>query len=230
MEAFDLIETKNKKLRESKEYKIAMEAIANLWNSGIILRGSGYCHSLSDMIHKIFLCNNIKSRLVECSVVVTTKNPPTLNLLGEEFSESTEKTRTGEQMNTHVICITETPIQMIIDLSVYYMYPMTKVPFICEELIEDKKSDISGVYKIEYPNSTWIYQEKKEQKIPEIHQTSILKRYKTDKKIFDSIDKINKVLMVTTTIIILNFIRGGYDFSQKYIIKDNGFGPTRLMK
>lgn len=220
--------TNNKKLLESQEYKTVMDVVTELWNSGIIKRSAGYCHSISDMIYKILLSKNIKCKLMECSLTVTTNNPPTLNLIGEERVHPDTQTTNGNLMNTHVVCVTDTPIKMIIDLSVIGFMDVTKVPFICEELIEveNEHNSILGIYKVEFPNSLWIYHEKRNQKIPEIHQESIMDRYKTDKKIFDKISNINKIVAMLILLTSLNFIRGLYDFNQKYLIKSNGFGPN----
>lgn len=208
--------TKNKKLLETKEYNIVMDAIAHLWDSGIIQRGSGYCYSISDMVYKILLANDIKCRLMECSLTIATKNPPSLNIIGEEHIFSPSETRNSNIMNTHVVCITNTPVKMIIDLSINDVFDLTGVMFVCEELVEDENSSISGIYKINYPNSTWIYHEKRQSKIPQIHQDSIIKRYETDKKIFDKFQYFNKVIIITLCITSLNMIRGMYDFYQNY--------------
>lgn len=216
--------TTNKNLLETKEYKIVTESIRNLWDAGIIQRGSGYCHSISDMIYKILIANDIKCRLMECSLTVATKNPPSLVLVGEEHVYSSKQTREHiNMMNTHVVCITNTPVRMIIDLSVNDFFPKTNIPYVCEELVEDESSSIPGIYKINYPNSTWIYHEKRESKIPQIHQESIIKRYKTDEIIFNKFKVINRLLISICIITGVNFIRGTYDHFQKYVIRDNVF-------
>lgn len=215
----------NPRLSDSIEYQQIIGTIRDLYINGVIQRSSGYCLSSSDMVYKILSANGIKSRIVECSLVIKTHNPPTLNIVGED---NLFEITSSNIMNSHVVVITETEVPMIIDLSIGHLYEYTNVPFILDELVED--TERKSVYKITYPNSTWVYQEKSNSKVPEIYQSSILNRIKTDKKIFKDIDYIKKIIYFIIIISSLNFFRGSYDFYQKYVNKSNGFGPVQTQR
>lgn len=216
----------NPKLSNIREYQQIIGTIRDLYTNGVIQRSSGYCLSASDMVYKILSANDIKCRMVECSLVVKTHNPPSLNIIGDD--NLLEIANNNNIMNSHVVVITETEIPMIIDLSVGYLYESTKVPFILDEFTLESNKSLT--YKISYSNSTWVYQEKSSPKVPEIYQSSILNRINTDKKIFNDIKYIKKIVYIIIIISSLNFIRGSYDFYEKYVNKSNGFGPVQTQQ
>lgn len=206
---------------ESKDYyKKIISLIENLWEDGIIQRASGYCLSVSDMIQKILHFNGIESKLLECSLLFIDKDPPNMRLVGYDGIKSVKDDKL--ELDTHVVCITKTEIPILIDLSISYL--TDKVKYICKRY--DKSNEGNFVeYKI--GTTSWMYQEKSITRVPSLHRQSIIDRIKLDLKIDSSIKRINYILIALSTVALLNFVRGGYDFAQKYIIKDNGFGPTR---
>lgn len=212
-------ETHDEELRNSEDYKKIITIALNLWETGAIKRAPGYCLSISDMMLKLLHYEGIKSKLVECSLTVISKDPPSLNMIGHDGMTK----KSSEEMDSHVVLVTETDIPMIIDLSVSNLLENTNKPFIVERL---SPSEISDLSEFEFEKSKWMYQIKTSNRLPSLHQDSILNRINLDKKIESKINFINKVLIFVCIITSLNFIRGIYDFNQKYIIEDNGFGPT----
>jgi hypothetical protein len=56
--------------------------IEKLDASGLLERGNGHCLSMSDMIQKILLQKGVDCELVECSLMITIKDPPSMALIG----------------------------------------------------------------------------------------------------------------------------------------------------
>ena len=71
--------------------------------------------------------------------------------------------------------------------------------------------------------------------MPGLHQQSILERIETDLKVESRICENEKQIKLIQRIAIavlcvssINLIRGSYDHYQKYVVKDNGFGPNKI--
>lgn len=212
----------DEELVKTIEYQKVMGIINGLWEGGTIKRAPGYCLSVSDMMLKLLKTQGIDSRLAECSLTVITQEPPTISMIGHDGV----KTGLKDEMDNHVVVVTDTPIPMIIDLSVFHFLEMTNKPFIVERL---SPSTTTNLAELKFENSRWMYEEKLNSKIPFLHQQSILDRINLDRKTEKSFSQINKILIGISILTVLNFIRGVYDFNQKYIIKDNGFGPQKSL-
>jgi hypothetical protein len=213
--------TEDKELLADKDYQKVFNLIENFWNLGIIQRGAGFCLSVSDTLNKVLKANGISSDLVECELVITTDDPPSINLVGQDYNPVISET----QINCHVVCVTKTKIPMLIDISISDYGQATGVPFVLERLSPGQEADLLA---IKYKTSSYFYSRKPNPILPDIHQKSILDRINTDKKIFSDISKVYLILYILIGISSLNFVRGSYDFYQKYINQNNNFGPTKV--
>lgn len=215
------LETTNKELLESQEYKSVMEVVGMLYHNGILTRSAGFCLSTSDMLLKLLDAKGISSSLQECSLTVSINNPPALSLVGHDGF--TKHLQDYQGLDSHIVVVTNTEIPMLIDLSIGIYDP--NIPYICEPLNPTDKASLS---QYTFHNSTWYYESKGYSKLPKLHQQSILERIKTDKIIFKKISFINKLLIGLFVISSLNFIRGGADYYIKYINTNNGFGLSKV--
>jgi hypothetical protein len=194
--------------------------VENLYNSGLVGAGSGYCLSMSDIVHKLLHQRGIESHLVECGLMVTIKDPPGLYLVGYTgFHENDFDKET--KMENHIVCVTDTPVPILIDTSISHVDK--KIKYICEPIV--KKEIHTNIAEFEFSSSTWMYQEKPESELPNLHQRSIIDRINTDNKFKKQISFIQKFMIVLLGVSSLNFIRGTYDFYQTYVNKTNSWGP-----
>jgi hypothetical protein len=207
-------QTDDEELRNDPEYQKVISLVNSLWESGIIRRGSNFCLSMSDLIHQMLSLHNIKSRVIECKLTVLGIDPPGYALVGHNGL----RFRLGgaldpNNFDTHVVCITETKIPMLIDLSINHL--RKEVQFICERINGLNNATATTVTKPEevlahynFGASTWTYQAKVVGNLPVLHQRSILDRIELDRKVSNSI----KWLFVLNGIVILltlaNLLRG----------------------
>ena len=212
-------ESLDDELKNTLDYQKVMGIINGLWQGGTIKRAPGYCLSVSDMMLKLLHTQGIKSRLAECSVTVITQDPPTISMIGHDGVSTGMK----DEMDNHIVVITDTEIPMLIDLSVFHFSELTNKPFIVEKL---SPSETCGLSEYKFENSRWMYEEKIDSKVPYLHQQSILDRINLDRKIESNFKLLNKVMIGIAIITSINFIRGSADYYQKYINKTNGFGPV----
>jgi hypothetical protein len=214
-------------LTASSEYKTVCNIVTDLWESGTITRGAGYCFSMSDLIRILLAQQGIAARLVECKITIMVKNPPSLILIGHNGGiPNYLKNKVFPDpalLDTHIVVVTDTTIPMIIDLSVSHIDPNNSTPFIIERL-GDSKTDI--LLDKEFNNSRWTYHLKESICVPSIHQENIFNRLATDKKVKKDIFNLKAILLLLLAIAAVNFVRGAYDFYQTYIIIDNDWGPT----
>lgn len=216
---------KNHLATQTEYFKTIKGVVDNLYNSGMIDSGSGYCLSMSDIILKLLHKEGIKSRLVECSLMVTLKSPPGLYLMGYP-GFNPNRFDDNKMMQTHIVCVTETEIPILIDLSVSHIDK--SISYICAPIL--KNFEHTNLAEYDFETSTWTYTQKEdtELELPKLHQKSILDRIKTDQSVSKEISFIKTLLIILFCVSSTNFIRGSYDFYQKYINKTNGFGPHKV--
>jgi len=215
---------KNHPVVETEYFKIIKGVVDGLHKSGMTEAGSGYCLSMSDIVLKLLHKEGIKARLIECNLMVTLKNPPGLFLMG--YPGFNQNNYTADKMlQTHIVCITETEIPILIDASVSHIDK--SIPYICAPIL--KNYEHANISEYDFETSTWTYTEKEDTDIelPKLHQKSILDRIKKDTDIQRQINFIRNFIFVLFAISGLNLIRGTYDFYQTFINPHSGWGPNK---
>jgi hypothetical protein len=215
--------TTDQELAANKDYQTVMEQITLLYNSGVVARGGGFCLSMSEMIRTLLHQQGIACHLVECKLTVMSKNPPRLSLVGHDNLTVQTASHNFNQLDVHVVCITDTAIPMLIDLSIAEIRP-EHTPYICERLNETE----DHIAEYQWADTTWVYQHKAVSQLPKMHQESIAHRFLTDRKIFKTLRILAIMLAISLTISTLNAVRGGWDYYQVYIKDDNSWGPDQL--
>jgi len=206
-EKLPMVKTLDKELAETPDYKTVQRVILDLYYGGIIQKGGGYCISMSDMIRTLLLQNGIDASLLECKLTIIKTNPPGLSLIGHH---GLRKSNDFSDIDTHIVCVTNTTIPMLIDLSIHDFQP--GIPFICERIngvnIKDETDQSSDVIsKYEFGNnSTWIYQTREVQRIPRQHQIGIIDRFKTDARVFDDIKWLKILSYLGVAFAVVNFV------------------------
>lgn len=216
---------KNHPVTETDYFKTIKMVVDNIHNTGMVEAGSGYCLSMSDIVLKLLHKEGIKSRLVECNLMVTLKNPPGLFLIGYPgFNQNNYDSE--KMMQTHIICITETEVPILIDTSISHIDK--NVPYICAPILRNYEH--ANISEYEFETSTWTYTEKKETEIelPKLHQKSIIDRIKKDTEIQTQINFIRNFMIILFAISGLNLIRGAYDFYQTFVNPNSGWGPQKV--
>jgi hypothetical protein len=215
---------KNHPVIETEYFKVIKGLVEGLHKSGMLESGSGYCLSMSDIVLKLLHKEGIKSRLIECNLMVTLKNPPGMYLMGYPGFNGNNY-NSEKMMQSHIVCITETQIPILIDLSISHIDK--KIDYICAPILNS--FDHTNLAEYDFETSTWTYTEKKDTDIelPKLHQKSILDRIKTDQKVNKEINFIKTLLIILFCVSSTNFIRGSYDFYQTYINKHNDWGPNK---
>jgi hypothetical protein len=210
-------------IEETDFYKKIEKVLTLLDKTGLIDRGMGQCYAMSDIVLKMLHSEGIDAELVECSLLVLYKNPPRIHIVG--YSGFGDVTNFADQMQNHVVCVTKTPIPFLIDASIKNVDKNVK--YVCVPITG--KEEHTNIVEHDFGESVWTYQAKLNSELPALHQKSILERIKTDIKLNSDISLLKRIIFLLALLTSFNFIRGSYDFYQKYVNQTNDFGPTRQL-
>jgi hypothetical protein len=218
-----MILTTSQKVKNTKEYKQIVEILERMERTSLIWIGRGQCISMSDVICTALFQKGIKAKMLECQAVITNNNvnPP------ESISIGFDNSTVNNQIDTHVICVTETEIPMFIDASISYLLPENK-KIVVDEVLNLPNRVFSN---ITVDGFDLTYQQKTTNKVIFEHQKSILERIETDRKIFNNLNFLKIFVSLALLVGVVNSSRGFYDFYQKYYSSDNliGVSATELI-
>ena len=176
-------------IEKISEYKIVRETVDRFIDSGVVHLSAGQCLSSSDMIYMSLLHQGIKSHLVECQLLISYKDNPTKPVY--VGFPGTKLRRAGE-LETHIVCVTDTEPPMLIDASVSYLLPFGTLVIVSEVVNGDNR--VFGNIKTEAVEL--IYQEKITQMVALAHQTSIVNRIATDVLVRKDIEIVKKLTYI----------------------------------
>jgi hypothetical protein len=205
-----LIATSSEDLKKTEDYQTVTRLISRLIESGVVFMGQGYCISMSDILYTLLMQHDIKCRMVECQLAITHKKDDAIWLIGFDNQKSGEL---KNEVDTHVVIVTDTEIPMLIDLSISHKLPEDMNAII--DAVELKDNRV--IATINHPGVSLIYQERERFKLPLLHQTSIVDRIKTDKKIFKDIKFLMFLVVFSVSVSSINLIRGTYDFYKVHV-------------
>jgi hypothetical protein len=177
-------------VKDTKELRVVKEVISDMIRSNAISFGTGHCVGMSQMIQTALNIRGIKSRLLECRLSICYNNfsPPRIDFIGYEDIAS------PNEVDTHVVVITETKIPILIDASISHRLPQD-----CPVVIQSvERNDMDFVCDVDSRENAikMIYEEKKSQRIAPAIQQSLMDRIQMDLKIEKSI----KILMTLNII------------------------------
>lgn len=209
--------TTDQKLKKTDDYEKVSQVIFRLMESGVTFAAKGYCISMSDIVYTMLNQIGIKCRIVECGLTINNKQDNKLYVVGYDNLKDVE-----ECEDTHVVVVTETEIPMIIDVSIAHLLPNNLQGVIDilqnDEILSNINTNIVDL----------TYKEKKNFKIPLLHQTSIVDRIKTDMIIFDNLKFLKTLVVVALVISSLNALRGLYEYYEVYVNDGNDWGPIAV--
>ena len=171
--------TSHPELKDDVEYRKIVSLVEKLIQSGVPMMGQGYCISVSDVVMNILTQNNIKCKMIEVQASFQDKATGTVKLIGYDSLRDRVT-----DIDTHVVVVTETKVPMLIDCSIGHLLPKRGSEVIVDSLNSEKGKDLAV---LNFEKQLIVYQEKRNSKIPLLHQSSIINRIETDKKIFDNI-------------------------------------------
>lgn len=210
--------SKDADLIKDETYLKIIDLMGKLWADGVIQRGHGYCLSMSDMMKTLLEDQGIPCKIVECSLIIMRKDPPGIMIIGQDRQSNDP----SKELDTHVVCVTETDQPILIDCSIGHVWP--SVPYVIER-VNGQGNEIAH-YNFE--GVTWVYKSKLNPRLPNIMQQNIIERLLTERKVKKDISLLKLLIIFALTISSFNAVRGAYDFYQVYIDETNYWGPAHI--
>jgi len=183
--------------------------------SNLVQYGQGHCFAVSEIVQITLDAAGIKSKLVECSLTMISMNPPWVRLVG--ISNPNLK---DSEVDTHMICVTETTPEFIVDLSVGHAMIIEVSTQEDEPLLLANHVSTNGVH--------YVYKQKARPMMPPMLNQNIVSRIRSDRELRKSVNWLKWAVIVSISISTLNASRGAYDFYQVYIDKENYWGPSQV--
>lgn len=179
-----MIHTSDSELYTNKDYNAVVRVLSRLERSGIFTISDGYCVSVAHMIETGLNQAKIPCKIVECSVTILDKK------MDRVFNIGYDNIVNNNEIDTHVVVVTETSPPLIIDASLYHKIGQGIVVDSIPVLAALGKSNkIVDIFLKEY-ELTYI---EKQQHVPFLLQESIIKRIETDRQIFKDIKTLKKL-------------------------------------
>lgn len=189
--------TNDIELEKLPYYKNIFDVVERLNKSNVLHNLHGNCVAAADIVTAMLLQSGIESIITECqvSICVKEKDKKYYNLVGyDSFSFS-------GQVDTHVVVITKTEVPILIDLSISEHLPENH-PFVVERL---NSSDPNLLASYELDNCHIVYQNKRNIRLPSLHQKTIIQRIAEDEKSKKKIKNITTIVFALLGFTLLNF-------------------------
>lgn len=158
---------------------------------------AGNCISTADIVQHLVSHAGIKCKIVECQVCMIRNDGETQDFLFIGFDG---RSYPG-QIDTHTVVITEDEEPLLIDLSLGHVMPKDK-PFIVEKL-NGTKPGVIAEFNIGNINIT--YTEKKNIRLPAVHQKTLLQRLVTEQEMTKNISKLKIFVICAVSLGLINF-------------------------
>ena len=162
--------TSDDELVKTPFYQKIANIITQLYSSGVLFRIQKNCISGSEIIQKSLEAVGIKSRSIECTVTLINQNQEFAFVGFDDVSFEGE-------IDTHVVVVTNTIPQILIDTSIARYLPDNHPVVI--EAINSTDPDVISEFNIQGVKIT--YNIKKNIKLPHLHQQTLIERYNYEK-------------------------------------------------
>ena len=210
--------TTSDRIKNTDDYAKIKRVIDRMDRANLIWLGRGQCIGMSDVICTALHQVGIKSRMVECQVIVTNNNVNPAESVSIGYDNSAQQ----GQIDTHVVCVTDTDIPMIIDASISYLLPASKA-ILVDELVDLPNRIFCNVSSAGFDLT---YQYRQTNKVIFEHQRSILERIETDRTIFKNLNFLKTLVIVALVVSAINAMRGLYDFYHRYFNENSLVGVS----
>lgn len=158
---------------------------------------AGNCISTADIVQHLVSHAGIKCKIVECQVCMIRNDGETQDFLFIGFDG---RSYPG-QIDTHTVVITEDEEPLLIDLSLGHVMPKDK-PFIVEKL---NGSKLGVIAEFNIGNINITYTEKKNIRLPAVHQKTLLQRLVTEQEMTKNISKLKIFVICAVSLGLINF-------------------------
>jgi hypothetical protein len=142
-------------------------------NPDVLAGMSGKCVSACDIVQNMLVFYGVKSKIIECQAMLIKRNQQFNDF---QFVGFDNIGLSNESIDTHVVVITETNPPILIDAAIGGFLPQDEKILVRE--LNSTDGDIMGDFSVDDVSIT--YRNKKNIKLPGLHQKNLLERLKED--------------------------------------------------
>jgi hypothetical protein len=179
-------------------YTKIKETLDRLASAGLVQRMQGNCVSSCDLVQNLLSQVGIKSKIVEVQLSITRTNPAHPDAMPEHFFIGYDNLSFNGQIDTHTVIITDTEHPYLIDMSIGYLIDNGYI-------LEKLDPNTSTLADFTVGRCQLTYQYKKNIKLPQLHQKTLVERIVDEQTTKDTIRIVKWVVIGSLTLSIVNF-------------------------
>lgn len=188
----------NSDIFKSPEVVKITEIVDKLFFSGMAVNFAHNCIAASDILQASLYSMGIKSKIVEVQLNVFRQDA---NGENDYLYIGYDSVSFPDQIDTHVVVVTDTTVPMLIDLSLGHILPKDKNIVIIPAATDEE----NVIGKIQVSNLSLTYFIKRNVKLPNLHQKNIVQRMLEDQKTNQKVEWIQKMVNILLLFSLINF-------------------------
>ena len=188
----------NADIFKSPEVVKITEIVDKLFSSGMAVNFAHNCIAASDILQASLYSMGIKSKIVEVQLNVFRQDA---NGENDYLYIGYDSVSFPDQIDTHVVVVTDTTVPMLIDLSLGHILPKDKNIVIIPAATDEE----NVIGKIQVSNLSLTYFIKRNVKLPNLHQKNMVQRMLEDQKTNQKVEWIQKIVNILLLFSLINF-------------------------
>lgn len=166
------------RLERDRDYAVIRSVIVKMRDQGLLEGAAGNCIGISEILQHLLGEIGINSRLIECKLLSTDRDGASIKDFQFIGYNADHRLREQGWVDTHVVVITETEIPQLIDLSIPHLLRG-------RQWLHDSVNSVDPeiVSEYHYGGQHLIYSVKKNIRLLGMHQTSLIDRLDSERKI-----------------------------------------------
>ena len=189
----------NNPIHTQPQYQLILKLLNNLDVNDILPRLQGQCIAAADLIQNLLYQHGIQSRIIEVQLTATKKYPDGNT---EFMFVGYDNLKNPNEVDTHLIVVTDTDIPMFIDASIGHILRGCSQLVVLHEL----NSSSNFLADLTIDDVQLTYTMKKSVRLPNLHQRTLLDRLIEEKKIKDTIYWLKIFSITSLSMSIFNMI------------------------
>lgn len=191
-------------ITEQPEYQAVVKVAQDLDRADILERLNGNCVSAADLLQSALDTSGIRARILECCLIVT-RNISTADngqkqshFVGFNFLNSKDP----NTVDTHVVVLVEAETPFVVDASVGHLLENQKLVVVAP--LSNRDPDIIAEQQIGH--YTLTYRVKKNIRLTNIHQKTLLERTLSDQKTRKDVTTLGWLVRILIGVGVFNMI------------------------
>lgn len=184
---------------EGPQIKLAFDQLMGAGGGELFKRFAGNCVSVADVIQSVLSYFGVKAKCFECQVLAVKDIGPQKAF---SFVGLNDIGVTPNNVDTHVVVVTETTIPILIDGSLGHLLPEDDQ--IVVRQLKSLDPEIIGLFT--FPTIQLLYKQKKNIRLPSLHQKNLLDRLNDETQTKQRLTTLQKFTIVIAGFSLVNFI------------------------